>query len=133
MPITFYRKILYSVLICSLFFLMIAPDSNPQHNSDSLLTDHILSDSLQIQQNIISLAELERKFKQTQTDLLQKQAELTILNEKIKMKELMLFEKASEIRPHSSRQRFFNGVSIIFFIIGVICLIFSLLKIKRYE
>ncbi len=131
MPDFIYQKKLNFFLIPLLLFCIMLTTSYAQHNLDSASMHHNLSDSLQIYQNINSLEELEIQLAQTQNDLLRKQAQLASLEEKIKMKEICLQQKMNEIQPQNPRNGFFAEFSLIFFIIGIICLVFSFFKIKR--
>jgi hypothetical protein len=130
-PDSIYQKKMNFFLIPLLLFCIMLTTSYAQHNLDSASTHHKLSDSLQIYQNINSLEELEIRLARTQNDLLRKQAQLASLEEKIKMKEICLQQKMNEIQPQNPRNGFFAEFSLIFFIIGLICLVFSFFKIIK--
>ncbi len=131
MPDSICQKFLHFFLIPLLHFCIMITTSYAQCNPDSLSTHHNLNDSLRNHQNIKSVKELERKWEQMQNALLRKQAQLASLEEKIKMKEMYLQEKTNEIQLQNSKHGFFTEFSFIFFIIGIICLVFSFFKIKR--
>ncbi|MBN2093536.1 hypothetical protein JW964_28195 [candidate division KSB1 bacterium] len=130
MPVPSCNKILQYILISSfILFIAVTPDYAQRNPDSSVAYNH--NDSLQIHQLIKSREELERKLEQTQNALLRKQTELATLDEKIKNKELILKEKLRENRPGDSKNGLFNNFSFIFFIIGIICLIYSFFKIKK--
>lgn len=129
MPIAFRQKIVNCLFICLFLNFLNITIQYAQSRSDSVRIHHNI-DSLSYQP-IKSLAELETRLEQTQKDLQQKQAELRILDEKIKAKELILDEKLKENKPQKSGAGLFTQYSFIFFIIGIICLIFSFIRIKK--
>ncbi len=131
MPVPLCHKILQTILIGIFFLFVIETPDFAQRNPDSSTT-YPDADSLQIQQQIKSIAELEQRLKQTQNDLRRKQAELSHIEEKIKIKERLLKEKRGTNQSSKDKIWSFKNFLFVFFIIGIICLFFTFFRIKKF-